>query len=58
VQQELIVEIHRITISPVVTVDGKIGKPSKTDYIDREGSYILLTLNLLASTTVGARINP
>jgi hypothetical protein len=43
VQQELIAEIHGTAIWPVVvTVDGNISKPSKTDYIDRIGSYIIL----------------
>jgi hypothetical protein len=43
VQQELIAEIHRTAIWPVVvTVDGKIGKSEKTDVIHRDGSYIVL----------------
>jgi hypothetical protein len=43
VQQELIVEIHRTAIWPVVvTVDGNISKTSNTDFIDRDGSYIIL----------------
>jgi len=43
VQQELIVEIHRTAIWPVVvTVDGSISKTTKTDFIDRGGSYIIL----------------
>src|SRR5215475_13179339 len=43
VQQELIAEIHRTAIWPVVvTVDGNISKPNKTDFIDRDGSYIIL----------------
>jgi len=43
VQQELIAEIHRTSIWPVVvTVDGNIRKPNKTDFIDRDGSYIIL----------------
>ena len=43
VQQELIAEIHRTSIWPVVTVDGNISKHDKTDFIGRDGSYILLT---------------
>ena len=43
VQQELIAEIHRTAIWPVVvTVDGNISKHTKTDFIDRDGSYIIL----------------
>jgi hypothetical protein len=43
VQQELIVEIHRTAIWPVVvTVGGNIDKTTKTDFIDRDGSYIIL----------------
>jgi hypothetical protein len=43
VQQELIAEIHRTGIWPVViTVDGNISKPEKTDFIHTEGSYIIL----------------
>jgi hypothetical protein len=42
VQQELIAEIHRTTNWPVVTVDGNISKPEKKDFIDRDGSYIIL----------------
>ena len=43
VQQELIAEIHRTAIWPVVvTVDGNISKTTKTDFIDRDGSYIIL----------------
>jgi hypothetical protein len=43
VQQELIAEIHRTAIWPVVvTVDGNISQPNKTDFIDRDGSYIIL----------------
>jgi archaellum component FlaG (FlaF/FlaG flagellin family) len=42
VQQELVEEIHRISIWPVVViVDGNISKPYKTDFIDRDGSYII-----------------
>ena len=42
-QQELIAEIHRNFIWPVVvTVDGNINKANKTDFIDRNGSYIIL----------------
>ena len=44
VQQELIAEIHRTAIWPiVVTVDGKINKQNKTGFIDKDGSYIILT---------------
>ena len=43
VQQELIAEIHRTSIWPVVvTVDGNIRIFYKTDFIDRDGSYIIL----------------
>jgi len=43
VQQELIAEIHRTSIWPVdVTVDGNISIPEKSDFIDRDGSYIIL----------------
>jgi len=43
VQQELVAEIHRNSIWPVVvTVDGNIREPHKTDFIDRDGSYIIL----------------
>jgi hypothetical protein len=43
VQQELIAEIHRTAIGPViVTADGKISKAEKTDYIDTDGTYIIL----------------
>jgi len=43
VQQELIAEIHRTSIwSVVVNVDGNIIKPDETDFIDRDGSYIIL----------------
>jgi len=43
VQQELIAEIHQNSIWPlVVTVDGNISKHNKTDFIDRNGSYIIL----------------
>ena len=46
VQQELIAEIHRTSIWPVVvTVDGNISKTYKTDFIDRDGSYIILLQN-------------
>ena len=42
VQQELIAEIHRTAIWPVVvTVDGNISENTKTDFIDRDGSYII-----------------
>ena len=43
-QQELIAEVHRTFIMPVVvTVDGNISKPERTDFIDGDGSYIILT---------------
>jgi archaellum component FlaG (FlaF/FlaG flagellin family) len=43
VQQELIAEIQPTAIWPVVvTVDGNISKPDETDFIDRDGSYIIL----------------
>ena len=46
VQQELIAEIHRTSIwSVVVNVDGNIMKPDETDFIDRDGSYIILLPN-------------
>jgi hypothetical protein len=42
-QQLFITEIHRTAIWPVVvTVDGNTSKPHKTDYIDGDGSYIIL----------------
>ena len=42
-QQELIAEIHRSAIWPVVvTFDGNINKPNKTDFIERDGSYTIL----------------
>jgi hypothetical protein len=43
VQNELIAEIHRTAIWPVVvTVGGNISKPDERDFIDRGGSYIIL----------------
>jgi len=43
VQQELIAEIHRLSIWPVVvTVDGNISIPEKSDFIDIDGNYIIL----------------
>jgi hypothetical protein len=43
VQQELITEIHQTAIWPVVvTGDGNISKPEKTDFTNRYGSYIIL----------------
>ena len=43
VQQELIAEIHRTSIWPVVvTVDGNISIPKEADFIDRDGNYIIL----------------
>ena len=42
-QQELIAEIRRNSLSPVVvTVDGNISKQNKTDFMDRSGSFIIL----------------
>jgi hypothetical protein len=42
-QQELIAVIQLTAIWPVVvTVDGNISKTDKTDFIDRDGSYIIL----------------
>ena len=41
VLQELIAENHRTAIWPViVTIDGNISKPNKTDIIERVASYI------------------
>ena len=43
VQQELIAEIHGTSIWPVVVaVDGNITIPEKSNFIDRDGSYIIL----------------
>ena len=43
VQQELIAEIHRTAIWPVVvSVVGNISKSTETDFTDRDGSYIIL----------------
>jgi hypothetical protein len=43
VQQDLIAEIQRTSIWPVVvTVDGNINKPDKSDFIHTEGTYIIL----------------
>ena len=43
IQQELIAEIHGTSIWPVVVaVDGNISIPEKTNFIDRDGSYIIL----------------
>ena len=43
VQQELIAEIHKTSIWPVVvTVDGNISISKNSDFIDRDGSYIIL----------------
>jgi len=43
VKQELIAEIHRTSIWPVVVaVDGNITIPEKTNFIDRDGGYIIL----------------
>jgi len=44
VQQELIAEIHRTANWPVVvTVDGNIRIAENSDFVDRDGSYIILT---------------
>jgi hypothetical protein len=43
VQQELIADIHRTSVWTVdVTVDGNISETEKTDFIDRDGNYIIL----------------
>jgi hypothetical protein len=43
VQQELIAHIHQTSICPaVVNANGNIRNPDETDYIDRDGSYIIL----------------
>jgi hypothetical protein len=43
VQRALTAEIHRTSTWPVVvTVDGNISIPGKTDFVDRDGSYIIL----------------
>ena len=43
VQHELIAEIHRTSIWPfVVAVDGNISIPTNSDFVDRDGSYIIL----------------
>jgi hypothetical protein len=43
VQQDLIEDIHRTSLCPVVgSVDGNISKPNKSDFIDRDDSYIIL----------------
>jgi hypothetical protein len=42
VQQELIAEIHRNSVWPVVTAVSNISKLDETDFIDRDGSYIIL----------------
>jgi hypothetical protein len=43
VQQEQIAEIHRTLVWPVVVnVGGYISIPVDTDFIDRDGSYIIL----------------
>jgi hypothetical protein len=48
VQQELVEQIHRTAVWPVVvtvTIDGEIRQPEKTDFIDRDGSHIILIPN-------------
>jgi len=43
VQQEFIAEIHPTSLWPVIViVDGNISIPDKSDFIDRDGSYIIL----------------
>jgi len=43
VQLELIAEIHKTAIWPVViNVDGNISLPEISNFIDRDGSYIIL----------------
>jgi len=43
VQQELIAEMQRTNLWPVVVaVDGKMSKANETDFIDRDGIYIVL----------------
>jgi len=43
VLQEQIAEIHRTVVWPVVVaVDGNISIPVNTDFIDRDGSYIII----------------
>ena len=43
VHHELTAEIHRSSNwTVVVTVDGNISIPEKTDFIDRDSSYIIL----------------
>ena len=43
VQQKLIAEIHRTSIWPVVvTVDDNISKPEKSNFIDRDGGFIIV----------------
>jgi hypothetical protein len=43
VQQELIAEIHRTSIWPVlVTIDGNISIPEESDFIDLDVNYIIL----------------
>jgi len=45
VQQELIAEFHQTSIwLVVVTVDDNISKPNRTDFIDRDGSYVYFIL--------------
>jgi hypothetical protein len=47
VQQELIAEIHRTASWPVVvTVYGNINISNKTNFINRDGSYIISLLNV------------
>jgi hypothetical protein len=44
VQQELITEIHRTSIWPVVVnLYGNISKPDESVFTDRDGGYITLT---------------
>jgi len=42
VQQELTADFQRTAVWPVVvTVDGNTSKNDKTEFIDRDGSYII-----------------
>jgi len=45
VQQELTAEIQRTAIWPVVVTAGNISKRDEADFIDKDGSYIILTPN-------------
>ena len=45
VQQELIAEIQQTKIWPVVTLNGNFSENDEKVFIDRDGSYIILTQN-------------